>query len=99
MQNDASSEEQPASTKDFMGKIVDEFVEEGRLVKIAASILVEKSGQKAIIIGKAGSRLKEVGIAARLELEQAMECKVFLNLHVKIKEACSETGERKARSC
>ncbi len=65
---------------------IEQFVEEGRLVKIAASILVEKSGQKAIVIGKAGSRIKEIGTAARLELEQAMECKVFLDLHVKIKE-------------
>ena len=66
---------------------IEEFLEEGRLVKIAASILVEKPGQKAIVIGRAGERLKGIGIAARVELEKLMACKVFLNLHVKIKEA------------
>jgi len=66
---------------------IDEFQEQGRLFSIAASIVVEKSGQKAIVIGKAGARLKAIGTAARLDLEREMGVKVFLDLHVKVKEA------------
>ena len=66
---------------------VDEFQEEGRLTTIVATIFVEKSGQKAIVIGKSGERLKAIGTAARLELEVALARKVFLNLHVKVKDA------------
>lgn len=66
---------------------VDEFQEEGRLTTIAATIFVEKSGQKAIVIGKSGERLKAIGTAARLELEVVLARKVFLNLHVKVKDA------------
>ncbi len=66
---------------------VDEFQEEGRLTAIAATIFVEKSGQKAIVIGKSGERLKAIGTAARVELEASLARKVFLNLHVKVKDA------------
>ena len=66
---------------------VDEFQEEGRLTTIAATIFVEKSGQKAIVIGRSGERLKSIGTAARLELEASLARKVFLNLHVKVKDA------------
>ncbi|MCZ6799828.1 MAG: GTPase Era [Nitrospirae bacterium] len=64
---------------------IDEFVEEGRLAKIGATILVEKEGQKGIVIGKGGGRLKEIGTAARIEMEQAFDMKVFLELYVKVK--------------
>lgn len=67
--------------------IIDEFLEQGKLFSIAASIMVERSGQKAIVIGKGGARLKEIGTAARLDLEREMGVKVFLDLHVKVKEA------------
>ena len=66
---------------------VDEFQEEGRVTRIAASIFVEKPGQKAIVIGKAGARLKAIGTAARLELAEALAGKVYLELHVKVKNA------------
>jgi len=66
---------------------IDEFVEKEKLFSIAASIMVERSGQKAIIIGKGGARLKEIGTSARLDLEREMGVKVFLDLHVKVKEA------------
>ena len=66
---------------------VDEFLEEGRITTIAATIFVEKPGQKAIVIGKSGERLKAIGTAARLELAKALANKVFLKLHVKVKNA------------
>ena len=65
---------------------LDDFIEEGRLAKIAATILVEKSGQKGIVIGKSGTRLKEIGTAARLDMEQAFGMKVFLELIVKVED-------------
>ena len=66
---------------------IDEFQEKGRLFLIAAEIVVEKASQKAIVIGKSGSRLKEIGTEARLDLEREMGVKVFLDLHVKVREA------------
>ena len=66
---------------------VDEFQETGRVTRIAASIVVEKPGQKAIVIGKSGERLKAIGTTARLELAEALGGKVFLQLHVKVKNA------------
>lgn len=58
---------------------------QGRLV-IAADILVEKEGQKAILIGKKGSMLKEIGTKARLEIEELTGQKVFLELFVKVRD-------------
>jgi GTP-binding protein Era len=53
-------------------------------IKITQSVLVEKDGQKAIIIGKGGSRLKEIGEEARQEMARVFGCKkVHLFLHVK----------------
>jgi len=53
------------------------------LVRIHASILVEKQGQKKILIGRAGSMIKKIGTAARQDLEEYLESKVFLDLHVR----------------
>lgn len=55
------------------------------LTKISAIIWVERPGQKAIIIGKNGQHLKEIGTAARLEMELLLNNKVFLQLWVKVK--------------
>jgi GTP-binding protein Era len=66
---------------------IERFVEEGRLTRISASILVEKESQKAIVIGKHGDRLKTIGTAARLEMERLFRRKVFLELWVKVREA------------
>lgn len=53
------------------------------LVVIEADIIVEKRSQQGIILGAGGSRIKEVGVAARRDLEQLLECRVFLDLSVK----------------
>lgn len=59
--------------------------EEGGLLRIGASIIVEKDGQKAIIIGQGGKFIKEVGTAARKEIEALLGRRVYLELHVKVR--------------
>lgn len=59
-------------------------------VKIMQVILVERDSQKAIILGKGGSRLQEIGSRARAELEQMLESKVHLNLLVKVSDRWRE---------
>jgi len=53
--------------------------------RIFCTILVENESQKPIVVGKGGSMIKTIGTEARLDLEKALESKVFLDLHVKVK--------------
>jgi GTP-binding protein Era len=69
---------------------IDQFQQEGDLRRIAATILVDKPGQKAIVIGKGGSKLKEVGTQARLDMERLFGGKVHLELWVKVREGWAE---------
>jgi GTP-binding protein Era len=69
---------------------IDQFVEEGKLARIAATVLVEKESQKAIIIGKHGEQLKAVGTYARIDMERLFGMKVFLELWVKVRSAWRE---------
>lgn len=69
---------------------IDRFVEEGRLARIEASILVEKESQKAIVVGKRGERLKWAGTYARIDMERLFGMKVFLKLWVKVRTAWRE---------
>lgn len=69
---------------------VDQFVEEGKLARISASVLVERESHKAIVIGKHGERLKVAGTEARREMERVFGMKVFLQLWVKVREAWRE---------
>ena len=63
---------------------IDSFQDEGDIAKIRAVIYVERDSQKGIIIGKGGSSLKKVGTEARIDLEEFLEKKVFLETHVKV---------------
>jgi GTP-binding protein Era len=65
--------------------LIDTWEETPRLVKIAATIHVERHGQKTILIGNKGQMLKKIGSEARQELERMLERKVFLTLFVKVK--------------
>lgn len=69
---------------------IDEFVEQGKLAKIKASIVVERETQKGILIGKHGERLKSIGTQARLDMEKVFGMKVFLELWVKVRNAWRE---------
>ena len=71
--------------------------EPGRATEISAVIYCEKKSHKGIIIGKGGSKLKGVGKAARLEIEELLGCRVFLSLFVKVKEGWRDS-ERTIRS-
>jgi len=64
--------------------MVESFEEGARLTRIAAVIYVERDGQKAIIIGKHGAMLKEIGTRARREIERILGTKVYLELFVKV---------------
>jgi GTPase len=79
--------------------VVDKFDEEpsskhGRMVRIAATIIVERDGHKAMVIGDKGERLKRIGTEARQELEKLMECKVFLELWVKVRSGWADDEAR-----
>jgi GTPase len=70
--------------------VIDQFTEEpspkhGRMVKIAATIVVERDSHKAMVIGDGGERLKRIGTEARQELEKLMAAKVFLQIWVKVR--------------
>lgn len=76
---------------------IEEFGEEGGVVHISALILVERKGQKAILIGHQGSRLRQIGTEARQDIERLVQQKVMLNLWVKVRAGWAD-DERALRS-
>lgn len=76
---------------------IEEFKHDGRTLHIHALILVERDGQKKIIIGDGGERIKRIGQDARKDMEVMFESKVMLNLWVKVKGGWSD-DERALRS-
>ena len=67
--------------------VVDRFGEPGedKVVTLYCTILVERESQKPIVIGKGGAMVKQIGTAARMELERFLGARVYLDLHVKVK--------------
>ena len=65
--------------------LIDEWEEKPNLTRIAATIHVERSGQKTILIGKSGQVLKKIGSEARVKIEELLGHKVFLSLFVKVR--------------
>ena len=68
---------------------IERFEEQASLARIFATIYVETKGQKAIIIGRKGARLKSIGSKARADIEKMLDGKVYLELWVKIREGWS----------
>ena len=54
------------------------------MIRIGATILVERDSQKGIVVGKGGIKIRDVGIAARKKLQDCFGCKVILDLRVKV---------------
>ena len=74
--------------------VVDRFEEEGTLRRIAATIIVERDGHKAMVIGDKGERLKRIGTEARQEMEKLWGGKVFLELWVKVRSGWADDEAR-----
>jgi len=79
--------------------VIDKFTEEpgktvSRMVRVAATIIVERDGHKAMVIGEGGERLKQIGTLARQELEKLMDAKVFLELWVKVRSGWADDEAR-----
>jgi GTP-binding protein Era len=81
--------------------IIDKFEEEPparkgqkRLLKIAATIVVERDGHKAMVIGDKGERIKRIGTETRQELEKLMDAKVFIELWVKVRSGWADDEAR-----
>jgi GTP-binding protein Era len=64
--------------------VVEEMIPDGGLTKVYADLYVERTSQKAIVIGARGARLKEVGTRARREIEGLLGTRVYLDLHVRV---------------
>jgi GTP-binding protein Era len=75
------------------GVVIESFKEDGDLVRIEATILVERDGHKGILIGKGGAMLKAVGTEARQQIEAFLGAKVYLGLFVKVKERWRESPD------
>jgi len=79
--------------------VIEKFEEEPspkhkRLVRIAATIVVERDGHKAMVIGEGGEKLKRIGTEARQELEKLFDAKVFLQIWVKVRAGWADDEAR-----
>ncbi|WP_242108108.1 GTPase Era [Luteimonas aquatica] len=69
---------------------IESFAVDGAMLRIGAVIWVERDGQKAIVIGKGGARLREIGSKARQQMERLFDAKVFLQTWVRVREGWSD---------
>jgi GTP-binding protein Era len=76
---------------------IDRFVHEGELRRIHATVLVDKASQRAILLGARGERMKEIGSAARRDMERLFGGKVFLEIWVRIKSGWADDERELAR--
>jgi GTP-binding protein Era len=64
--------------------MIEKWEETPTIVRIYASIVVERDGQKGIIIGQKGAMLKQIGTLAREDMESLFGIRIYLDLHVKV---------------
>jgi GTP-binding protein Era len=79
--------------------VIDKFDEEPgrtskRMLRIAATIVVEREGHKAMVIGDKGEKLKRIGTETRVELEKLLDAKVFIELWVKVRSGWADDEAR-----
>jgi len=74
--------------------VVEKYEEEGGLRRISASIVVERDGHKAMVIGDKGERIKRIGTETRVELEKLFDAKVFIELWVKVRSGWADDEAR-----
>ena len=80
--------------------VIDKFEEEAgrgkqkRLLRIAATIVVERDGHKAMVIGDKGERIKRIGTETRVELERLLDAKVFIEMWVKVRSGWADDEAR-----
>ena len=79
--------------------VIDKFEEEPartakRMVRIAATLVVEREGHKAMVIGDKGEKLKRIGTESRQELEKLLDAKVFIELWVKVRSGWADDEAR-----
>ncbi|KAF5294279.1 hypothetical protein FQA39_LY19352 [Lamprigera yunnana] len=83
--------------------VIDKFDEEpskahGRFFRIAATIVVERDGHKAMVIGEKGEKLKRISTEARQELEKLLHAKVFLEVWVKVRSGWADDLKQRVKS-
>ncbi len=76
---------------------IEEFRQDGAICRISALVLVEREGQKKIVIGDKGGRIKRIGQQARQDMEKMFDRRIMLNLWVKVRSGWSD-DERALRS-
>jgi GTP-binding protein Era len=74
--------------------VIEQFEELPGLRRIFAAIVLEREAQKPIVLGAGGERIKRIGSEARQDLERAFDCKVYLEVWVKIKSGWSDNEQR-----
>ena len=84
-----TSEEVPYATT----VVIEQFEEKPRLTRVAAAIFCERDGQKRILVGRGGQMLKKIGTAARLQIEEMIGKKVYLELFVKVQGNWRESSQ------
>ena len=82
--------ELPYATTVEIESFSEEATKSGPMMRIGAVVWVERDGQKAIVIGKGGARLREIGSKARLSMERLFGCKVFLETWVRVRAGWSD---------
>ena len=80
-----TSAELPFSTAVVVDQFDEETRDDGGMLKIYCSVLVERESQKRIVVGRQGTLIKKVGMEARRELEDLFATKVYLDLHVRVR--------------